>query len=188
MADWDGRKSPLGCHWAVPLLPGSDTDFHAVRPGTGCFSLGKRMLFVREMDRLALEDGEALSALKKLTSILECGTWSGLSTIRELEHLVALSSVAEVADIKKRLESVLTPSEIVVLNSLRRIYFTTFGIPLDSVNLSVYSKGKEDSALGEAKTSLESHLPSENAVLGGDELFVEAGYGRTLFGIGGYGL
>ena len=54
MADWDGRKSPLGCHWAVPLLPGSDTDFHAVRPGTGCFSLGKRMLFVREMDRLAL--------------------------------------------------------------------------------------------------------------------------------------
>lgn len=75
-----------------------------------------------------------------------------------------------------------------VLNILRRIYFTTFGIPLDSVNLSVYSKGKEDSALGEAKTSLESHLPSGDAVLGSDELFVEAGYGRTLFGIGGYGL
>lgn len=188
MADWDGRKSPLGCHWAVPLLPGSDTDFHAVRPGTGCFSLGKRMLFVREMDKMSLEDGEALSVLKKLTSILECGAKSGLSTIRELEHLVALSSAAEVADIKKCLKSVLTPSEIVILNILRRIYLTTLGIPLDSVKLSMYPKGKEDSALGEAKPSLESHLPSGDAVLGGDELFIEAGYGRTLFGIGGYGL
>lgn len=188
MADWDGRKSPLGCHWAIPLLPGSDTDFHAVRPGTGCFSLGKRMLFVREMDRMSMEAGEALSALKKLTSILECGTKSCLFTIRELEHLVALSSAAEVANIKKCLVSVLTPSEIVVLNALRRIYLTTLGIPLDSVKLSMYPKGKEDSALGEAKPSLESHLPSGDAVLGGDELFVEAGYGRTLFGIGGYGL
>lgn len=188
MADWDGRKSPLGCHWAVPLLPGSDTDFHAVRPGTGCFSLGKRMLFVREMDRLLLKDGEALSAIKKLISTLECGTLAGLSVVSELEHLAALSSVAEVADIKKRLESVLTPSEIVVLNALRRIYLTTLGIPLDSVKFSMYPKGKEDSALGEAKTSLESHLPSGDAVLGGDELFIEAGYGRTLFGIGGYGL
>lgn len=188
MADWDGRKSPLGCHWAVPLLPGSDTDFHAVRPRTGCFSLGKRMLFVREMDRMSLDAGEALSTIKKLTSTLKCGTLAGLSTIRELEHLVALSSAAEVADIKKRLESVLTPSEIVVLNVLRRIYLTTLGIPLDSVKLSMYPKGKEASALGEAKTSLESHLPSEDAVLVSDELFFEAGYGRTLFGIGGYGL
>lgn len=188
MADWDGRKSPLGCHWAIPLLPGSDTDFHAVRPGTGCFSLCKRMLFVREMDRMSLEDGEALSAIRKLISTLECGTLAGLSVVRELEQLAALSSAAEVADIRKRLESVLTPSEIVVLNVLRRIYLTTLGIPLDSVKLSMYPKGKDDSALGEAKTSLESHLPSGDAVLGGDEIFIEAGYGRTLFGIGGYGL
>lgn len=189
MADWDGRKSPLGCHWAVPLNPGSDTDFHAVRPGVGCFSLGKRMLFIRELTRLLAESGVSFEALKEIRKdTVVCLDGMNFGILKEFEHLAAASSIFEIAGIVKRIAISCSLDEKLALNPLRKIYLSTFGIPVDRVNFSSYTKGKDEITQMKDVVNLKSGLNEKSGILSEDELLFEAGYGRTIFGLGGYGL